>query len=79
MAKRGTTYQIVQVRYSCGELVEDTWPVLYAIAGQAIEAFNARGPVTMFEGGDDPEADYFVRELDANYIGTGVTFEIALA
>lgn len=71
-----TSFQIVQVRYEAGNPVEDEWPVLYAIDGQAVDYFYQRGPEALFEHGDAPDADYFVRELDESYIATGRTIDL---
>lgn len=69
------TFQIVQVRYECGSLVEDTWPVMFEIAGQAIEFFNSRDVSTLFEY-VSPDDDYFVRGLDRDYVATGEQYDL---
>lgn len=70
----GMSYQITQVRHETGNLIEDTWPVLYAIAAQAIAAFDAD---RMFSDTDPFYGpDYFVRELDRDFIATGKIFKL---
>lgn len=76
--RKPMTNQIVQVRHENGEWVEDAYPVLYEIAGQAFDAFHRKGPEMMFEHGNDPEADYFVRELDTDYIETGKQWHLVV-